>query len=114
MWLVLCSSNDVGALWAFDGLKKLGLAPVELITSECLAYSRFWEHRVGTNGVHVKIGLPDGRVICSSSVRGAINRLLSPPQDLVNMAVPSDRDYASGEVMALYLSWLHALPGHML
>ena len=114
MWLVLCSAADHAAIWAFNGLKELGLAPLELITAECLAYSRLWEHRLGAGGVHIKIGLPDGRVICSSRIRGALNRLLSPPPDLVNLAVTADREYAAAEMAALYLSWLHGLPGPML
>lgn len=114
MWLVLCSSADHAAMWAFNGLKELGLAPLELVTSECLAYSRLWEHRLGASGVHIKIGLPDGRMICSSRVRGALNRLLSPPPELVNLAVAADREYATAEMSALYMSWLHGLPGPVL
>jgi hypothetical protein len=111
MFLVLCSSNDYAARWAFEGLGHLGVAPLELITSEDLAYSRFWEHRVGTASTSVRLSLPDGRTICSSGVTGALNRLLSAPQELVNHARPNDRDYAAQELSSFYLSWLRALPG---
>ena len=45
MWLVLCPSSDVAGRWAFEGLRARGLAPIELVTSESLAYAR-WDHRV--------------------------------------------------------------------
>jgi hypothetical protein len=111
MFLVLCSSNDYAARWAFEGLGQLGVAPLEFITSEDLAYSRFWEHRVGTASASIGVSLPDGRAICSSRIAGVLNRLISAPQELVNYARPNDRDYASQELSSFYLSWLKALPG---
>jgi hypothetical protein len=111
VWLILCSSTDLPALWAYEGLQKLGLEPLELVFAEHLAFARFWEHRVSAAGATAKIVLPDGRTICTSRVRGALNRLLAPPQDLIQTAAPSDRDYAAGEMMAFYLSWLYGLPG---
>jgi hypothetical protein len=82
-----------------------------LVFSEHLAFARLWEHRVGAGSATVKIVLPDGRTICSSRVRGALNRLLAPPLNLVEIGAPSDRDYATGEMTAFYLSWLYGLPG---
>lgn len=111
MFLVLSSPDDYVALWACEGLKRLGVAPLEFVTSEDLAYTRFWEHRVGTGGASIRLKLPDGRAICSSRVRGVLNRLLGAPQDLVNCARPSDRDYAGQELSSFYLSWLHTLEG---
>ncbi|HVW85338.1 MAG TPA: hypothetical protein VHB50_11690 [Bryobacteraceae bacterium] len=111
MWIVLCSSHDTAAMWAFEGLRRRGLAPLELVTTEALAYSRLWEHRIGGDGAHIRIGLQDGRMLCSSRIRGALNRVLTPAQDLLRHAVPSDRDYAFAEMQAFYLSWLKALPG---
>lgn len=114
MCIVLCASNDMPALWAYEGLKKMGVRSLELVTTETLAYSRHWEHRLGAEGLSVRIGLADGRWICSEAVRGVMNRLLSVPLELINMAVPADREYASQETMAFYMSWLHALPGPVL
>jgi hypothetical protein len=114
MWLVLCTSNDVAALWAYQGLKAGGLAPLELVRAEVLAYSVHWEHRLGADGVHVAITLADGRRIRSDTLRGVLNRLSwAPPEHLV-MAHPGDRDYATQELTAFYLSWLYALPGPVL
>lgn len=78
MWLVFCSSSDPSGLWIYQGLKQLGVAPLELVLAEWLAYGAQWEHRLDATGTHLKIGLPDGRALCSSRIRGAINRLLAP------------------------------------
>lgn len=114
MWLVLCPSNDVAALWAYQGLKARGLAPLELVRAEELAYSVRWEHRLGPGGVHVAITLADGRSICSDTLYGVLNRLMWVPPEHLVIAHPGDRDYVTQELTAFYLSWLYALPGPML
>lgn len=111
MWLVLCSSSDPSGLWVHQGLKQLGVAPLELVLAEWLAYGTQWEHRLDASGAHLKIALPDGRVLCSSRIRGAINRLVAPAPALAQRAAESDKDYAQAELQAFYLSWLHGLPG---
>ena len=111
MWTVLCTSYDHAAIWAWDGLRSRGLNPVELVTAESLAFSPAWEHRVGSDGAHIKIALQDGRVLCSSRIRGVLNRLSAPSADLIAYATPSDREYATCELQAFYLSWLNSLSG---
>jgi hypothetical protein len=111
MWLVLCSSSDPSGLWAYEGLKKLGVAPLELVLAEWLGYGSRWEHRLDGSGTHLKIVLPDGRTLCSSRIRGAINRLLAPSPGLAQRAVATDKEYAQAELQAFYLSWLAGLPG---
>jgi hypothetical protein len=111
MYLVLCASNDLPALWAYRGLLAAGLDSVDLITGETLASATLWEHRVGAAGVETSVRLPDGRPIHSRDIRGVLNRLPGPPQDLLACAVPADRDYALQELTAFYLSWLHGLGG---
>ena len=39
MHLVLCSSSDTPAIWAYNGLATVGVKPLLLITSEMLARS---------------------------------------------------------------------------
>lgn len=113
MWIIFCSSSDYSAIWAFEGLQRRGLAPLELVTAECLGVARFWEHRVGGDGAHLKIGLHDGRTLCSSRIRGALNRIAAPSDTLIRRAVESDREYAAAEMQAFYLSWLNAVPGNV-
>ena len=61
MWLFLCESNDVSAIWAYQGLKTRGLVPAELIRSEMFELGVRWEHQVGAEGVYVDFTLKDGR-----------------------------------------------------
>jgi hypothetical protein len=46
----------------------------------------------------------------SDTVQGVLNRLLSVPPEPLRWAAPADRDYATQELTAFYLSWLYALP----
>jgi len=116
MWLVMCSTADVSALWAYQGLKQLGLAPLELVTAESLACASRWEHRLsstntGIASTRIRITLANGLVIDGSRVRGVLNRLYAPSETALQCAVPSERPYAQAEMLAFYLSWLHGMPG---
>jgi hypothetical protein len=109
LWLVLCEPEDAGAVWAWDGLRAMGL-PAALVTSAELAGAR-WVHRLGSTGTAVEATLADGRTIRSPSVRGVLNRLLHPAWPDLAHAQPQDREYAAQELMAFYMSWLRCLPG---
>ena len=74
-----------------------------------LAQSQRWEHRVGAKGVTIDITQADGRRIRSDTIRGVLNRLVSVPYAPLLLAHPADRDYASQELTAFFLSWLYAL-----
>lgn len=111
MWLIFSSPSDPSGIWARQGLRQLGLAPLEFITPESLAVHCQWEHRLGSAGAFLKIALADGRVITTSGVRGVFNRLYAPSPLALQAAVSSDRDYAQSELLAFYLSWLNCLPG---
>jgi hypothetical protein len=114
MWLVLCPSTDVAALWAYEGLKSRGLTPLELVCAEELACSLQWNHRVSSSGTRTNIALADGRTITHDAVRGVLNRLAYLPQEHLALGDSSDRDYAQQELTAFYLSWLYAMPRPML
>jgi len=114
MWLILCEPNDLAALWAYQGLKKLGHESLELVSSEMLAYSLHWEHRLGDAGSQVKIELSDGRAFSSDSIRGILNRLLVVHIEHLQLANPADRDYAIQELTSFFSSWLHAMPDPVL
>jgi hypothetical protein len=70
-----------------------------------------FEHRVGVEGAHATFALPDGREVDTTRVEATLNRLTVPDAELLGPAPPADRDYATQEVWATWLSWLHALPG---
>lgn len=109
MWLVLCSANDISAQWAYHGLKRRGLDPLEMIYAESLPFSLSWEHRVTADGTSINLTLPDGRLIEGGSIKGALNRLIAVPS--LQVAHSPDGEYATQEFSALFLSWLYALPG---
>jgi hypothetical protein len=113
MFLVLCSANDLPALWAYRGLQQRGLAPLELVSAELLASSLTWEHRVGSDPATIHIGLADGRRIDGETVEGTLNRLFQVPMLHWRKADPRDQGYVLEELNAFWLSWLHALPGPM-
>jgi len=110
----LCATTDLAALWAARELAARDLQPLELVTAEALAYCRRFEHRVVSSRSTIEITLSDGRVIDGAAVRGTLNRLHTIPSAHLTGANAKDRQYAEQELFALYLSWLHALPGVML
>ena len=114
MWLLLCEHSDLHALRACRGLRARGVEPLEVVSSELLAYSLRWEHRLDREGVRTEIALTDGRTIRSSEVRGTVNRLLTVPDAHFARASEADRIYAHQELTALTLSFLQSLPGPML
>lgn len=107
--VVLCASSDLPALWAAEGLRAAGIGPV-VVTGEHLSEAIDWEHRIGAKGTSVSFKLPGGMTFTSSSIRGVLNRLIAPPQQILDRAVAADRDYALQEMTAFHLSWLYSLP----
>jgi hypothetical protein len=114
MWLAFCDSTDQAALWAVEGLRARGLAPLAWVSPEELARSRSWEHRVNRTGADVAITLGDGSRLEGKALRGVLNRLVAVPYEPLRRVEPEDREYAGQELTAFFLSWLHALPVPML
>ena len=108
MWLVACQDGDADAISTGDGLRALGLTPLEVVTSSDLVHGACWEHRVDTRGARTRLRLADGRVIDSRDVQGVLNRLLWVSAEGHRGASETDREYAGGELYALVQSWLHA------
>lgn len=113
-WLVLCEPDDADGIWAHEGLSRRGLAPLELVTSAQLVDARRWEHRLGAEGVSLEVELADGRTIRGDRVHGVLNRLAGVFPGQLARGAPEDREYASQELYAFFLSWLAGLPGRVL
>jgi hypothetical protein len=105
--LVLCDEADVSALWAADGLRSRGLSPT-VLTGIDLAAVRGWRHPIGADGADIALRF-DGGNLNGRDVRGVLNRLAFVPRAWLNRIGGPDRDYAAQEMLAFYLSWLHAL-----
>lgn len=114
MWLILCETNDHAAHWAAHGLRQRGLVPLEVVTAAQLANAQRWNHHLCEQKVETEIVLGDGRRIDSHRIMGVINRLQTIPSTVFRHLDEVDQGYAWQELQALYLSWLHALPGVVL
>lgn len=108
---ILCPANDLPALWAYQGLKRRGLSSLEIITTEALVYNRRLEHRLGDDYTITGITLADGRVLYGAEYHSILNRINALPIEHFRNASPADRQYAAQEQQAVFLSWLHGLPG---
>ncbi|MFC9502317.1 hypothetical protein [Streptomyces sp. NPDC057002] len=106
MWLVIGDPADRAAVWACEGLRKRGLAPLELLTPDALIRSARQEHRVGHDGTSFRVHLDDGRPLDSGDIRGVLNRIVRAPVRPPVLVTRADSDYAADELNALMLSWL--------
>jgi hypothetical protein len=111
--LILCEETDMAAAWAAGRLRQRGLA-TDVVTGADLAVAGRLEHRVGRSGTTFELALAGGRRLSGASVKGLLNRLSFIPAACLRRIGGPDRDYAIQEIYALYLSWLHALPGPLL
>ena len=113
MWLVLAQDNDVEARWVAAGLRARTTRPVALVTAATLVHDCRWEHRVGAAGASSRLVLGDGTVLDPTTVDGVVNRLCWLGADGFAGASARDREYATGELNALGLSWLTSLGGRV-
>jgi hypothetical protein len=111
MWLVFCHTEDEAAVWAYHGLQTRGLAPLELVSAETLAYALYWDHGVFQDRTTLDMRLADGRRILGEQVRGTLNRIRMPILHHWASASEKDRSYVTQEIFGFYCSWLHGLPG---
>lgn len=114
MWLVLCDSNDIPAMWAARGLQRRGLKPLEILTPDLLVYNRNLAHRLGDSQNKSVVELMDGRIIDSATIRGTLNRVRALPLTHLQIVKEADRTYAESELYALFTSWLYSFPQVML
>ncbi len=114
MILVLCEEADAAAPWAADALRRRGLEAV-VLAGAALAAAVGWRHTVRPTGeADCEVRPPGGGRLRTREVTGTLNRLAFLPRAWTARIGGPDRDYALQEMHALYLSWLHALPGRTL
>jgi hypothetical protein len=114
VWLVLCSPDDDAAQWAAPGLTRRGLTPLVAVSPDAIVCSRDLVHEITNGRARTTFTLPDGRVIDSRQVRGALNRIMTLPLNHIAGAVAGDRDYAAYELHAVVLSLLFGLGDRVL
>ena len=111
---VLCDVYDAAAYWAAEQLQDAG-HEVSVATAAQLDAAVRLQHRIARSGrCSVEIELADGRCLSDKDGAGILNRLSAVSAERLQAIAGAERDYALQEMHALFLSWLHALPGKML
>lgn len=114
MWLVLAQHWDGTAWWAWRGLAARGLAPIEFVSVDELTTGTRWVHTVGLSGAGFEARLPRGQLLRSDDIDGVLNRIGFVPPSAVAALDMGDREYASQELGAFFLSWLFSIRGPVL
>jgi len=109
MLLVVCDLDDEGALWFARRAAQAG-ADCKIVITEALSYAPYFSHRLAHGGVQTVVRLADGTRLADGEISGVLNRAVQPPASAWRLAAPAERDYATMELHACTLSWLHALP----
>lgn len=117
--LLLAHLEDRLALRVAASLRRrLGRQAVEIVSAEALALAEHWLHRLeqgspegGDNLLQVQseIQLANGVWLRAGEIGVVFNRLRFAPAPQFASATEQDRDYASAELGALWLSWLASL-----
>ena len=108
-YLVLCHPDDRTAVQAVGLLRqRYPVEQVRLVSSDELVYAPYWRHRLQSDGTLSEVTLATGTRLVSTEVISVFNRLRYA--SVTHFAQESDRHYATTEVYALLLSWLHSLP----
>jgi hypothetical protein len=106
---MLCEPGDAPALWAARELQRRARFPLAVVSGADLARATAWEVRIVAGRWSTAIRLADGRELVTSSLRGVVNRLWQAPTQIAALAEGADREYITGELTALHLSWLGTL-----
>ena len=108
-FLILGHIDDLAAMAVFARLsQRHGSQQVRLISADALIYAPLWRHHLQGPTLGTTIYLTDGTVLESNQIGVVFNRLrYAEPLQFADVA---DRQYASMELYALWLSWLESLP----
>lgn len=110
--MVLASPGDPCGPWLADGLRQRGLPAVRLVSIDALVYSLSLTHRLSVEGhAETAIALPDA--VVGPELQATVNRTEVLPLGHLATMRAADRDYAAGEIHALFTSILHSLPGRV-
>jgi hypothetical protein len=107
--LVLCGIDDHDAVRFGHQAGRAGV-DCRIVTTEELSYAHRLSHRLGGGAVDTTVELGTAPPLRTGAVSGVLNRMLEPPARMWQQAAPAERDYATMELHAVVLSWLHGLP----
>lgn len=108
-FLILGHIDDRTAMAVFARLsQRHGPQQVRLISADALIYAPRWRHHLQGPTLETTIDLTDGTAIESDQLGVVFNRLRYA--EPLQFTAAADRQYASMELYALWLSWLESLP----
>jgi len=118
-YLILAHLDDETALLCAAMLRRMhGQDAVDVLSPEALAMAPRWIHTltaapqltspVGLQ-VNTEIALASGRLLTDEGIKVVFNRLRWADPPHFTSAAAIDRDYASAEMSALWVSWLAGL-----
>jgi hypothetical protein len=114
MIAILCHPGDEAALWLDRTWHGLGIEAIELISVEQLAFSRHIVHRLDTAGDAGVIRIAGGRDVRTEAITGLLNRVQFVPTQHFARADAVERAYATAELSAFLLAWLHGITGRVI
>ncbi len=114
VWLVLAELSDVAGMWAYLGLRQRGLTPIEYVLPEELVIGARCTQRLSMDHDNVVLRLKDGREIDGDRLTGVLNRLVTVPETCTAGLSRKDSDYVHQELHAFFMSWIFALPCHVI
>jgi hypothetical protein len=79
-----------------------------LVSSNELIYAPYWHHQIRSDGTMSEVELADGKRLISSKIDVVFNRLSNI--SITHFVQEGDCYYATMEMYALLLSWLHSFP----
>ena len=109
-FVILAHAGDETALRVYAALsERHGRPNVKLVSGEELALAPHWTHRLEGPSSFTELRLPDGTDLASNRLGVVFNRLQYAPMPHFAASAPEDRDYATTEMYAFWLSWLASL-----
>ncbi len=105
----MCHLDDESALKTVSLLRERhGAERVVSVSSDELIFAPYWFHEVRSDKTTTKITLATGQKLNSSEIGVVFNRLCR--LSITHFSNQADRNYATMEIYALFLSWLYSLP----
>lgn len=115
-YLFLAQADDIGALQVAAGLRRRhGSAAVAVVSPEALAMAPEWRHALTPQEnsprlrIESHVRLASGVELGGDELKTIFNRLQIANAPHFHAAVNTDKEYASAELSALWVSWLSGL-----
>lgn len=110
MIVFLCNPDDITARMFVAKLRRRHGVDAQIITPQELVYAPDMQHLLDGPEVYSAVTLKTHGMLDSASITGLVNRVdFLPDAHLVTVS-PTDRTYMQQELLAIWSSWISALP----